>query len=589
MQDRISNAGKVAGPDRQGLGLHGKVVAVVAGLALLAGCSERQPEEARFMSAPEATVGDALSGELTTASSINLNDGARYSPHWICPGEATDGVTSYVLDAAFPGVLTAFDKSGSLRGVAEGESPSLLVGADHEACTLVVVNGGDATSFGPYRLVAQAHASAEQLILDTPLTGSLGEDGKASHVITLEQAGRLDLALSSGGALALSLHGEGREERVQVCADEEQRLEAYLEPGDYRVEVAAAATDNALTATSGCGGDTLVLGNAYRLLASADDLSTGMRNEGPLRGGDSITGVLESGARNRYRLDIDEPSEISIELSSAQFDALLSLDGEGQSLSNDDGGGGINGTDALLETVLLPGRYEVQVSGYGAAGGDYTLEMQRSAFEGELRNDGEILLEESLVGILDGSGPNSYRLTLEEAAGVRVMLGSSSFDAVLRLHGNGIDISDDDSGGNLDALLSAVLEPGSYTLEAQSYSGAGAYRLEVAGEAIEGELRNGGEVRVGDAVVGSLSPGGVLDYELVLEEDATIVLEATSPTVDTILSLSGNGVEIENDDADGLGLGSRLTQFLEAGRYGLGVRAWDVGGGSGTIRLEVRR
>ncbi|TDB04570.1 hypothetical protein [Halomonas marinisediminis] len=586
MQHRIPNVGKGGGPRRQW-----KMVAVVAGLALLAGCSERQSEEARFMSAPEAKVGDALSGELTTASSINLNDGARYSPHWVCPGEATGAVASYVLDAAFPGVLAAFGKDGSLRGVAEGREGaplSLLVGADHKACTLIVVSGSDATSFGPYRLVPQAHASAEQLLLDTPLTGSLGEDGKSSHVMTLEQAGRLDLALASGGALALSLRGEGREERVQACADGEQRLEAYLEPGDYRVEVTAAATGNAMTATSGCGSDTLVLGNAYRLMASADDLATGMRNEGPLRGGDSITGVLEGGAQNRYHLNVDEPSEVSIELSSAQFDALLNLDGEGQSLSNDDGGGGINGTDALLETVLLPGRYEVAVSGYGAAGGDYTLEMQRSAFEGELRNDGEILLEESLVGILDGSGPNSYRLTLEETTGIRVVLGSSSFDAVLRLHGNGVDISDDDSGGNLDALLSAVLEPGSYTLEAQSYSGAGAYRLEVVGDAIEEELRNGGEVRVGDAVIGTLSPGGTLDYELVLEEGATIVLEVTSPTADTILSLNGNGVEIENDDADGLGLGSRITQYLEAGRYGVGVRAWDVGGGSGTIRLEVR-
>ncbi|WP_237561932.1 hypothetical protein [Halomonas icarae] len=567
------------------------MVAVVAGLALLAGCSEQQSEATRFMSGPEAAVGAVLSGELTTASPINLNDGARYSPHWVCPGEANDVVTSYVLDAAFPGVLTAFDKEGGFLGVVEGavDTPlSLLVGADHKSCTLIVVSGSSATSFGPYRLVPQAHASAEPLALDESLIGSLGEDGKASHVMTLEQAGRLDLSLSSGGALALTVRGEGREERVQACSDGEQRLEAYLEPGDYRVEVATAAIGNALAATSGCGDETLVLGNAYRLTASVDDLASGMRNEGPLRGGDSITGVLESGAHNRYRLDINEPSEVSIELSSAHFDALLSLEGEGQSFSNDDGGGGINGTDALLETVLLPGRYDIEVTAYGAAGGDYGLEMHSSPFEGELRNSGELALGESLVGVLDGSGPNSYRLTLEETTGIRVVLGSSSFDAVLRLHGNGVDISDDDSGGNLDALLSAVLEPGSYTLEAQSYSGAGAYRLEVVGDAIEEELRNGGEIGVGDAVVGSVSPGGTLDYELVLEEAATIVIEATSPTADTILSLSGNGVEIENDDADGLGLGSRIIQHLEAGRYGVGIRTWGIESDIGVVRLEVR-
>lgn len=563
-----------------------QAVAAAAGLVLLAGCNE-QSEDARFVSAPEGSVGDELSGELTTASPINLSNGARYSSHWVCPANAED-VTSYALDTSFAAVLTAFDADGDFLGAAEGQgaSPlSLLIGADQSDCTLVVVSGRDAQSFGPYRLAPHASAAADALVIDSPLAGALGENGKASHALSLEQASRIDLALSSGGGLALALRGEGREERAQSCVDGEQHLQAYLEPGDYRVEVAMASGKAASSA--GCGSDTLVLGSAYQLVVGSDDLSAGMRNEGPLRDGDNLTGELQSGARNRYSLDIDEAAEISIALSSGQFDTVLGISGEGQNLSNDDGGMGINGTDSLLETVLMPGRYHVDVTGYGASGGDYSLEVRRSTFDGEFRNDGDVVLGDSLQGILGGSGANSYTLNLEDTTEVRVALDSSSFDAVLRLHGNGIDISDDDSGGNLNSLLSVVLEPGSYTLEAQSYSGNGGYRLEVAGDVFEGTLRNGGEVGLDEVVLGSMRASSPLNYELVLDEEATVTLETTSPTIDTVLSLSGNGVEVENDDADGLGFGSRITQHLEAGRYDVNVTAW--GSGSGTVRLEVRR
>lgn len=585
MQDKIST-NKAVGPRRQAR-YRGQVIAAVAGLVLLAGCNDQQREDTRFVSAPEASVGDALSGELTMASPVNFNNGARYSPHWVCPVATADGVVSYALDAPFAGVLTAFDAEGALLGAVEGQrgSPlSLLIGAGQKDCTLVVVSGSTAKAFGPYHLVPHSQASDGQLIIDTPLAGRL-DDGKASHSLSLKQASRVDLSLSSGRGLALSLSGEGRQERTSACVDGEQHVQAYLEPGDYQVEI-TAASDTAAAASAGCGSEVLVLGDAYQLLVSSDDLSTGMRNEGPLRDGDSITGVLESGSQNRYSLDIDEISEVSLALSSGQFDTIVRVSGEGQNLSNDDGGGGINGTDSLLETVLMPGSYLVVVDGYGN-GGNYSLEVRQAAFDGEFVNEGELALGDSLQGILGSAGPNTYSLTLEETTDLSLALDSSSFDAVLRLHGNGIDISDDDSGGDLNALISTVLEPGSYTVEAQSYSGNGVYSLEVAGNAFEGTLRNSGDVGLGEIVIGNMQSGRPLTYELVLDEAATVTLEATSPTIDTVLSLSGNGVEVENDDAPGLGLGSRITQRLEAGRYDVIITSWNSG--SGTVRLETRR
>lgn len=576
-------------PNRKMAGLRPArgVVSMVAGFALLAGYSGHLLAQSgeRFVQAPEVAAGDALSGELTSASPVNFNNGARHSPHWVCPAEDVGGVTTYVLDAPFAGVLSAFDTEGRFLGSAEGEEGtplSLLVGADQEECSLVVVNGSGSRAFGPYRLVAHSSEVSEPLSLGAPLAGLLDDDGKASHSLSLEQAARVDLTLSSSPGLALVLRGEGREERADTCVEGEQRLQVFLESGDYRLDLTDTAGRMA-SASDVCGSGTLTLGGAYQLVVSAQDLSTGMRSEGPLRGGDSITGMLESGASNRYGLEIKEVTSVSIALSSGQFDTLLSIDGEGVSLSDDDSGGG---TDSLLETVLVPGSYRVEVTGYGAEGGEYNLDVRHAAFDGEFVNEGGLALGDSLRGMLAGSGNNSYSLTLAETTDVRVALDSSNFDAVVRLHGNGIDVSDDDSGGDLNALLSTVLEPGTYTLEVQSYSGRGVYDLAVMGEVFEGVLRNDGEVRVGEVVIGSMQQGSPLLYELVVDEAAAVVLEATSPTVDTVLSLSGNGVDVDNDDADGLGYGSRITQQLEPGRYAVSVSAW--GSGGGTVRLEAR-
>ncbi|WP_027965517.1 hypothetical protein [Halomonas halocynthiae] len=580
MKDKIAKS-EWLGPLRQS---RGRAVVVVAGLVLLAGCNEQQSSSARFVSAPEVSVGDALSGELTTASSVNLNNGSRYSSHWLCPAEGAGGVKSYVLNAPFAGVLTAFDSDGTLLGAVEaqaGKPLSLLAGTSQKECTLVVVSGDNAKAFGPYQLQPHSQKSAEQLVIDTPFVGHL-EEGGASHTLNLKQASRVDLSLSSGGGLALSLNGEGVQEHAPDCIDGEQRIQAYLAPGDYQVDITPSSSTAASTS---CSSDALVLGDAYQLLVSSDDLSTGMRNEGPLRDGDSITGELESGARNRYSLNIDEVSEISIALGSDQFDTILRVSGEGQDLSNDDSPGGMRGTDSLLETVLMPGSYQVVVEGYGS-GGSYNLEVRQASFDGEFVNEGELALGDSLQGLLGSTGPNSYSLTLEETTDLRLALDSSSFDALIRLHGNGVDISDDDSGGELNALLSAVLQPGRYTIDAQSHSGNGVYRLEAMGEVFEGTLRNSGDIGPSEIVIGNMQSGGALSYELVLDEAAAVTLEATSPTIDTVLRLSGNGVEVENDDAPGLGLGSRITQQLEAGRYEVNVTSWSSG--SGTVRLETR-
>ncbi len=552
-----------------------------AGLVLLAGCAE---EETRFAAAPEATLGSDIAGELTSSSEINLSDGTRVAAHWLCGGaDDASSLVRYALDAPFAARLSAFDEQGqwlgSVAGEPGGERPVLMASA--EACTLVAVSGQDDGAFGPYRLEAEPVSFSTELETDGALVGRL-EDGRAAYPLTLDAPAWIDLSLSGGADLSLRLVGDGVSRQARACAPGELRLEAYLDAGEYRVEV--EQDDKAVEASGeACAPRLLGADGVHRLVAERKDLADGRRNAGPLRDGDRITGTLESGAGNAYTLRIDEPSNVALALRSSAFDTVLHVTGEGSELVDDDGG---TGTDSRLQTVLMPGEYRVEVSGYGEADGEYALDVTLGAFDGELRNGGEVTPGESLGGNLVGAGTsNTYRFVIDEVSEVELALESGAFDPVLRLYGNGIDLSDDDGGGDRNSLITTVLEPGEYRLDVESYSGTGAYRLRTEQRAFEGRISNGGEVATGEVVYGQLSPGRSLTYRLVVEAAQDVVIETTSGAVDTILGLTGNGVSEQNDDAGDLGYGSRIHRYLEPGTYEIEVSAYESNGGR--VRLAI--
>lgn len=560
----------------------GRVLAGVAGLVVLTGCVD---EAERFMAAPEVSAGGDVEGELTSSSPVNLNDGTRYSAHWLC-GASDSGAMRYELEAPFAATLSAFDAQGRWLGSAEnapeGEGATLLAVPRAEACTLLVVNGQGSGAFGPYRLAAEAASDEAALVPGRPLVGVL-DGASTEYSLSFENPARLNLSASGGEGLGLRLVGEGVTHRAQACAPGELRLEAYVEAGDYqvRLEPREAAMDKAPSQAASCGRHLLSTGGAYRLLAEQRDLSDGRRNGGPLRDGDRITGSLAEEAPNVYELTVDEPTSVMLSLRSSAFDTLLRIRGAGSELSDDDGGGG---TDSRLQTVLMPGEYRVEVDRYGVGLGDYTLQVERQAFDGEFRNDGPITLGQSLEGML-GAGRNHYQFEVAETSEVELALDSNAFDPMLRLHGNGVEISDDDSGGNRNALITTVLQPGAYTLDVESYSGSGAYRLRTEQSVFEGRMSSGGEIALGEVVYGQLPTGGSLTYQLVVASARDVVLESTSTAVDTVMRLSGNGVNARNDDAGDLGLGSRIRRHLEAGTYRVEVSAF--GSSSGMVRLST--
>lgn len=568
--------------DTQGIRKHatpGRLLAGLVGLTLLAGCGD---DEARFVSAPEMQAGDSLEGELTSTSPVNLNNGTRYSAHWMCgSGEAES--YRYTLDAPFAASLAAFDDQGRWIGSAEsgpdGEPAILLSAAEAQRCTLVVINGQGGGAFGPYKLQAEAAEDGELLAADRPLVGRL-EGGEAEYALSLEAPAHLNLALSGEEGLDMRVSGEGVSQRAESCAPGELRLDAYLEPGDYRVQLGQAAKPN--VAATECDSQVLSTGGAYQLVAEQRDLSDGRRNGGPLRDGDRITGTLEGEPTNHYTLHLDEPSEVTIDLGSSDFDTVLSVTGSTTDISNDDGG---MGTDSRIQTVLMAGDYRVEVVSYDGTVGNYELSMRRGEFDGEFRNGGPIASGEEVRGQYVGVGENRYRFTVDEVAEVSLALDSLDFDPMLYLQGNGVELSDDDSGGDRNSLINTVLQPGDYTLEVQSYSGSGVYTLRAGSNAFEGRMSDGGQVGTGDTVYGQLAVGSRLDYQLVVEEERDVVLESTSSAVDTVMRLTGNGVNEQNDDAPGLGLGSRITRHLQPGTYDVEVSAF--GSSSGMVRLFI--
>ncbi|WP_444676762.1 hypothetical protein [Halomonas sp. E19] len=73
---------------------------------------------------------------------------------------------------------------------------------------------------------------------------------------------------------------------------------------------------------------------------------------------------------------------------------------------------------------------------------------------------------------------------IEEPGPYRLDLHSKDFDAFLELEGEGLALSDDDGGGELNARISAHLAAGTYRTTARAYgnSESGHYTLLLSAE-----------------------------------------------------------------------------------------------------------
>jgi hypothetical protein len=308
------------------------------------------------------------------------------------------------------------------------------------------------------------------------------------------------------------------------------------------------------------------------------------RNSGALELDQSVFGLLtRNGNANTYTLNVAEAGLYEILMTSDELDTVLKLNGGAVSAEDDDSGGG---TNSRITVQLEPGTYQVTATALDdPAEGAYDLNVtSRPLPEGvELVNGGPIELGASITGLADSS-PKVYSLTITERALLRVVMSSPVVDSYLSLQGPGVDVTDDDgAGNNLDAGITTLVSPGTYRLSASTADGsAGLFTLTTATQPVSG---SGSALRPGEAVSGSLA-GASAEKTLVISEAGAYKVELYAGDFDAMLRLSGNGVELEDDDGAG-GTNSRISSYLEAGRYTLTASSYDNNGrGSFVISAE---
>lgn len=566
-------------------------------LALAAGCATTGSD--RFVDAPDLISGEALQSELNTASPANLNNGARYSAHWFCATDA-EPRAFYRFQAPFAAELTLFNEQGWLIDRASvdpatNEPISILMGPETGQCSLLVVNGNSDEAYGPYRLIDQTIAGrSDTLSSDQSLVGSLATDNSPTrYPLNIESPTQISFTLNDASrSLGMQLTGPTTNAEAVACGDSTLTLDAYLEPGNYELILQPGRRPSAevdeydyYEVEAPLCADALVdEGRFYQLDTASTVLPDGIRNGGRLEAGETLTGLMLSAEGNRYVLELEHPSEVVLSLASEDFDTMLSITGDDVQLDNDDYG---DGTDSQLSSILMPGSYTVTALSYESypVDGIYTLGAQVTPFAGDLRNSGEIAPNSSLIGMRTDND-NSYTMTIDEPSEVSIALNSASFDTTLGLSGNDLDLSDDDGGGDTNSLITTILQPGTYTLTVGAYSGNGLYDLTVNSSEIQGDMMNSGDLRAGDIVYGDLQSGSSLTYTIRLDAARTVSIDASSSAVDTLITLVGPGLSLENDDG-GDGTNSRLEEFLPAGTYTLDVRGYS-GSESGQIRIEVQ-
>src|SRR5690606_22694451 len=138
---------------------------------------------------------------------------------------------------------------------------------------------------------------------------------------------------------------------------------------------------------------------------------------------------------------------------------------KGINLNDDDGAGN---TDSRLFTSLEAGDYQLGAEGIeGGEEGVYNLIVTQREMPAGIDLDEGARLEvgRGYTGLLAGSA-QTYRLVVEESGLLELSMRSQDMGSMLELHGPGVAVRDDDSGGDHDALISAVVEPGTYRVKA---------------------------------------------------------------------------------------------------------------------------
>ncbi|WP_161809631.1 pre-peptidase C-terminal domain-containing protein [Stenotrophomonas terrae] len=317
--------------------------------------------------AQNLTVGETVSGEITSSSTLNYNDGSRHQGYKVTmkSGEAV----SLELGGSLSGQLAVFDgqnmianasSSGMSEGDSTGSSVNLAFRAPKDGNYLVAVNSASADAFGPFKLKAAKVVpyDGKPLGADSEATDWLmGE--KQEYKLKIDKAGLYAITLESSAFDAyLRLNGRNVElEDDDNGGNLNARIRTYLEPGEYTI------------AASSVNGNTGSFKLNVKLTPTENGLIT--RDGTALTIGQTAQSMMDSRGRRTFVLNLDAPKHIQFDAIADGFDSVLKITGPGVDQEDDDGG---NGTNAQLTLDLRAGRYIVAVTSLGNQQGVFELE-----------------------------------------------------------------------------------------------------------------------------------------------------------------------------------------------------------------------
>lgn len=425
--------------------LPSRTLALATLLTGLAGCAAL-PTGPNSASIP-ADAPLLLSGELTSRSAVNVNDGSRYQsfPLQLEAGQVIEAR----LQPAFEGQLSLLDDQ--LKLVSGPRAGVLSLTPTRSGRYQLNLSGDSATRYGPFnlRLARIEVRNSGVLATNERLAGLLQNNAGNTYQLHVTQPAIYRISLSSDEFdTVLHLSGEG----LKLSNDDDDsgsthsRIDTFLQPGHYNL-VAAGINDKSI--------GTYILGSEQRDLPAGVEL----RSSGLLEPDAPISG-LGSLAPLTYKLRIEQPALVTLRMSSSEIDSHLALNGRGIETSDDDGAG--NGRDAQLSYVLEAGEYDVVATSVSSSSGLFSLSYSSIPMsKGDLAS---LRPGQYATGALRNNDPQQANLHIGRAGTYQIDLASGDFDAFLRLEDSDRELEDDDSGGARHARLNTYLEPGTYRL-----------------------------------------------------------------------------------------------------------------------------
>ncbi|PZU28630.1 MAG: ABC transporter substrate-binding protein [Stenotrophomonas sp.] len=440
---------------------------LAAGLLSLAiAAAVHAPAHAAGPARPLAVDGD-VSGEITSSSQINYSDGTRSQLFSLQMGAGQ--AVSLKLNGALKGSLAVFNRDvlvSRTDGSDEGNA-TLSMRADKAGQYLVAVSGADARAFGPFQLSAEPIVAydGKPLTAGRRVTDWLS-NGDKTFVLQVDKPGLYTINLESSEFDArLELSGNGLNlEDDDGGSNLNSRLVAPLQPGRY-------------TLTAGGLGEA---SGAFYLGVEQSDFPEGLVfNDGtnlPLEG--TVSGFIGADDTRSFVLNLPERRRVQLDASGKELDTMLTIQGGDITLSDDDGGGGVN---SRISQVLDAGEYNVSVRSVNSRGGVFQLATSTAAApDGPIRP--ELKIGREVQGQLRAGNRDMYTLEIPRKGKyvISMTAGSSSLDGMITLMRNGEEVAQqDDSESSLDPNLEIDLEAGRYIVFAHSFdpNATGSYRL----------------------------------------------------------------------------------------------------------------